>query len=156
MWLFGLRAARFLPRRLQRAFSRFRAGTLGSFRQLPWLVAISATIWLLEAARLFFVLEALDLEVSLALILFAALAHSLLTTIPLSPGGVGFVEAGLTGLLVLALPRDAAVGVTLLDRSITYFSILVVGGAVFALRQGIAMKRAAREPIDGPPEGNGR
>ena len=82
MRIFGLRLARFLPARLQPFYSRFQEGTLGSFRQLPLLVLLSVAVWLLEAGRLYFVVEALGFEVSLSLILFAALAHSLLTTIP--------------------------------------------------------------------------
>ena len=153
MRLFGLRAVRFLPARLQNAYARFQEGTLGSFRRLPVLIVISAAIWLLEAARLYFVIQALDLDVSLSLILFAALAHSLLTTIPLTPGGVGFVEAGLTGLLALGLGRADAVGVTLLDRSITYLSILATGGLTFAVRQTIGMQRRGAQGVtEQPPE----
>ncbi len=143
MRLFGVRIARFLPRRLQRAYTRFEQGTLGGLRRLPLLIALSAAIWLMESARLYLVVEALDLDVSLSLVLFAALAHSLLTTIPFTPGGLGFVELGLTGLLALELPRDDAAGITLLDRSITYLSIVVIGGALFALRQAVSMRRAA-------------
>ncbi len=142
MRLYGLRLARFLPQRLERAYARFEQGTLGSLRRLPLLLLLSAAIWLLEAARLYFVVEALDLDASLSLVLFAALAHSLLTTIPLTPGGLGFVESGLTGLLALALPRQDAAAVTLLDRSITYLSIIIIGGAAFARRQMVTMRSA--------------
>ena len=141
MRVFGLRLARFLPARLQRGYGRFQEGTLGSFRQLPLLIALSGTIWLLEASRLYFVLQALGFDVSLSLILFAALAASLLTTIPLTPGGLGFVEGGLTGLLALSLTADQAVGVTLIDRSITYLSVIAIGGVLFAVRQVIEMRR---------------
>ena len=92
-------------------------------------------------------LQALGFDVSLSLILFAALAHSLLTTIPLTPGGLGFVEGGLTGLLALSLTADQAVGVTLVDRSITYLSVIAIGGVLFAVRQVIEMRRRpSRQP----------
>ena len=153
MQLFGLRVVRRLPARLQNAYARFQEGTLGSFRRLPALIVISAAVWLLEAARLYFVIQALDLDVSLSLILFAALSSSLLTAIPLTPGGVGFVEAGLTSLLTLGLGRADAVGVTLLDRSITYLSILATGGLTFAVRQAIGMRRRGAQGVaEQPPE----
>ena len=148
MRIFGMRLARFLPTALQHVYGRFQEGTLGSFHRLPLLILLSAGIWFLEAARLYFVVEGLGFELSLSLILFAALAASLLTTIPLTPGGLGFVEGGLTGLLVLSLTRDQAVGVTLLDRSITYLSILIIGGLVFGIRQAFALRR----PPSGQPE----
>jgi uncharacterized protein (TIRG00374 family) len=150
MRLYGLRIASLLPQQVQAAYQRFQEGTLGSFRRLPLLVLISAAIWFFEAGRLYFVIEALGLEVSLAMVLFAALAHSLLTTIPVTPGGLGFVEAGLTGLLVLVLPREDAATITLLDRSITYVSILAVGGIVFAVRQWFEVRRRAGEPDEEP------
>lgn len=150
MRLYGLRIARLLPQRMQAAYQRFQEGTLGSFRRLPLLVLVSALIWFLEAGRLYFVIKALGLEISLAMVLFAALAHSLLTTIPVTPGGLGFVEAGLTGLLVLVLPREDAATITLLDRSITYASILAVGGLVFAVRQWFEAHRRASGPIEKP------
>ena len=148
---FGERVARFLPGRAQPVYRRFQEGALGSFRQVPLLALLTVAIWLLEAARLYFVVQALQLEVGLSLVLFAALAHSLLTTIPLTPGGLGFVELGLTGLLALSLPRHEAVGVTLLDRSITYVSIVVLGGALFVARQAIDLRarmatRSGRSP----------
>ena len=150
MRICGLRAARFLPGRLQLIYGRFQEGTLGSFRNLPLLLVLSMVIWLVEAARLFFVMEALGFEVALSMILFAALAHSLLTTIPLTPGGLGFVELGLTGLLALSLTRGEAASVTLLDRSITYLSIVVIGGAAFAIRQFFEMRR--HRPEEPHPE----
>ena len=46
---------------------------------------------------------------------------------------MGAVEPGLTGLLVLGLASHEAVSVTLVDRSITYVSVIVGGGIVFLL-----------------------
>ena len=154
MRLFGLRLARRLPDRIQLAYERFQAGTLGSFQRLPALAALTIVIWLLETARLFFVIEAMGFEVGLALILFAALAHSLLTTVPITPGGLGVVELGLTGLLALSpvLGSNEAAAVTLVDRSITYLSILVFGGLAFAVYQARQARRGvgAREGMTEP------
>ena len=144
MRIYGMRVARFLPARLEKAFVSLQQGMMQSFRQMPATVLLTAAIWLLEAVRLYFVVHALGLELGLAFILFVTLANSMLTAIPVTPGGVGFVELGLTGLLVLALPRTDAAAVTLLDRSISYFSILVLGGAAFFLRQAWEAHRRAR------------
>ena len=131
---FGAGLARFLPGRLEAAYHRFHQGTLGSLRRLPLVLTLGLAGWLLEAARLFLVVQALGLSVPLALVPIVALGHAILSTVP-TPGGVGAVEPGVTGLLLLELGRNDAVSVALVDRSITYLSIIVFGGLVFAARQ---------------------
>ncbi len=145
MRLFGLRLARRLPRRLQSIYVHFHNGAIGSFRKLPWPAAVSGAIALLMVARLYFVIQALNYDVSFALILFAAVAPALLLAIPLTPGGLGLVELGLVGVLVLAPNLDLAdaTAITLVDRSITYLSVLVIGGSVFAIRHMIEVRRAS-------------
>ncbi|MCY4529001.1 MAG: lysylphosphatidylglycerol synthase transmembrane domain-containing protein [Chloroflexi bacterium] len=127
---YGQRWARFLPDRLESAYRRFHDGALGSFGQLRVPFLLSFVGWILEVGRLYFVVQALDFDVSLSLILIAALGHALLSTVP-TPGGVGAVEPGVTGLLVLGMARHDAASVALVDRSITYLSIIVIGGLVF-------------------------
>lgn len=131
---FGLRLARSLPAFWREAYSRFHEGTLRSFKQMPLLLALSLVGWLLEMARLLFVLKALGLSVGVPMVLFVALTHSLLTAVPITPGGVGIVEPGVVGLLMLTLSREEAVSATLLDRSIAYLSVVVLGGLAFAVR----------------------
>ncbi len=139
---FGGRIARFLPGRFGDAYQQFQVGALGSFKQLPVVFLLSLTGWLLEAARLYFVVLALDLSITLPLVLVVALGHAILSTVP-TPGGVGAVEPGVTGLLMLGLERHDAVSIALVDRSITYLSVIVLGGLVFLLWQ---LNRSRRRP----------
>jgi hypothetical protein len=134
---FGMRLARFLPARLKSSYDRFHQGALGSFRQLPLLLIISSLTWFTEVGRLFFIVQSLDLSVtvSFSLVIFVTLANAILTTVPITPGGLGIVEPGIVGLLTLSLVRSEAISVALLDRSISYLSIVVLGGVVFFLRQ---------------------
>jgi hypothetical protein len=134
---FGMRLARFLPARIRTSYDRFHQGALGSFRHLPLLLFISFLTWFTEVGRLYFVMQALDISVavSFSLILFVTLANAILTTVPITPGGLGIVEPGIIGLLTLSLARSEAVSVALLDRSISYLSIVVFGGVVFLLYQ---------------------
>jgi uncharacterized protein (TIRG00374 family) len=74
-----------------------------------------------------------------ALIILAYCAASLLGLVPFTPGGLGFVEAGLTTTLVLAgvSPSDALAG-TFLYRLLTFWLPIPIGllaGLVFRLRQ---------------------
>ncbi|MCI0440011.1 MAG: flippase-like domain-containing protein [Chloroflexi bacterium] len=145
----GARFARFLPGRFQGAYSRFQDGTLGSFKQLPLVFMLGAIGWSLEIARLYFVVEALGIDVGFWLVPVVALGHAILSTVP-TPGGLGAVEPGITGLLTLSLARHNAVSIALVDRSITYVSVIVIGGIVFLLRQVAIARRSRRESLGVP------
>ena len=142
---FGSRLAGLLPRKIEAAYHRFHEGTIGSFDQLPAVMALGTIGWLLEMGRLYFVLQALGIDIGLPLTAVVALGHAILSTVP-TPGGVGAVEPGVTGLLLIKLSRPDAAAAAILDRSITYVSVIAVGGLVFLLRQVIQMRRARRRP----------
>ena len=141
---YGARVARFLPRRLETAYYRFHKGALGGIRQLPAVFLLGIAAWLLEAGRLYFVVQALELSISLPHVLLVALGHAILSTVP-TPGGIGAVEPGVTGLLVLGMARHDAVSVALVDRSITFVSVVILGGIAFLLMQIAQARRLRRE-----------
>ena len=110
----------------------------GSFGQLAPVTILGLLGWLSEVGRLFLVAEALNLGLGVPLIIFITLANSLLTLVP-TPGGIGAVESGVAGLLVRlsSLSVNAATALVLVDRSITYVSVIAVGALLFILRQAI-------------------
>ena len=144
MRFYGLRLARLLPRALERIYGQFHQGTLGSIepRKLPALAALSVAGWALEAARLYFVVQALDLSLSIPMVLLVSLGHAVLSTVP-TPGGIGAVETGMTGLLVLSMAKADAASVAVLDRTITLLSVIAIGGLVFVANHLAARRRAA-------------
>ena len=137
---YGTRLARFLPGRVEEAYHRFHKGTTGSLQQIPVVFALGFISWMLEVGRLYFVVEALDQDVGLPLVLITALGHAILSTVG-TPGGVGAVEPGVTGLLLLELGRDDAVSVTIVDRTVTYLSVLLLGGLAFLALQTSRSRR---------------
>lgn len=142
MTIFRSDIFRILPRRIARIYSEFHEGTIGSFRDLRSVLLLGFLAWLCEVGRLYMVIWATGLDVSLGLILFVTLANALLTAVPLTPGGLGIVESGIVGLLAWVLPRSDAVSVALLDRSISYLSIILVGSIVFVCHRRIAARRS--------------
>lgn len=144
MKTYGVRLAQRLPLRIEDAYHRFHEGTIGSFKQLPVLAVLGLAAWFLEIGRLYFVIRALDMEVALALVPVVALGHAILSTVP-TPGGLGAVEPGVTGLLLLSLERNEAVSVALVDRSITYVSVIAIGGLVLLLRQAMLARQHRQE-----------
>jgi uncharacterized protein (TIRG00374 family) len=135
---FGGRLTRFLPERVADLYERFHEGSTGALtvRSLPVIGALTTVIWLFEGLRLFFVIRALELpdaNLGISAALFVALAGSLLTAIPLTPAGVGFVEAGIVGLLSLyGVVGEPAVAVALTDRAISILTVIVLGGIFYA------------------------
>jgi uncharacterized protein (TIRG00374 family) len=152
---FGGHLTRFLPERVADLYERFHEGSTGALtaRSLPVIGAMTTVIWLLEGFRLFFVIRALDLpdaNLGISASLFVMLGGSLLTAIPLTPAGVGFVEAGIVGLLALyGVVGEPAVAVALTDRAISILTVIVLGGILYAFSAKVRRAHAAsggREP----------
>ena len=129
-----------LPHRIVEFYDRFEQGVFGAIqrRQLPGLAIISVSIWMTEAMRLYFVVLALgfpDVELGISGAVFVALIGSLLTAVPLSPAGLGIVEAGIVGVLtvVYKVPLPEATAIALLDRVISVFSVIVFGSILYAV-----------------------
>ena len=99
------------------------------------LVASSGN-WLLDYLALVAALQALDARPRMSLVLLAYGAAAVLGMIPLTPGGLGFVEAGLVGALTLAgVPAQDALLATLAYRLVSYWLPLPAGlGAYIAFR----------------------
>jgi len=91
--------------------------------------------WVFEALRLFTVAHALaggtpaldNFNVVTAV--FAMVTSSILTLVP-TPGGLGAVEGGLTGILIfVGLQPGIALAIVIMDRIVSYWS-LVLSGAI--------------------------
>jgi uncharacterized membrane protein YbhN (UPF0104 family) len=133
-----------LPERLLRQRDVVRA----AFAERP-VVAVLAAVgkWGFDYLALLCVLASLETRPEPALVLLAYSASALLAMIPLTPGGLGFVEAGLTGLLGLAgVALGVAAVATLAYRLVSFWLPLPVGGIAYLLarrRYGPAERAAA-------------
>jgi glycosyltransferase 2 family protein len=139
---FGGVVARFVPKRFQAHYALFEQGTLGSFRAMPLVLTYSVVGWAIEAGRLYLVCLSLGLAgLSPAIILFVALASALLTTLPITPAGLGFVESAIVGILILSaewglapgIDQNMAASVAILDRVISYWSLILTGIVLYIL-----------------------
>jgi uncharacterized protein (TIRG00374 family) len=118
-----------LPRRLLRERDRI-VGTLGP----RWKRALAATSgrWAFDYATLLAALAAVGSQPRPSLVLIAFCAAQILAQIPVTPGGLGFVEAGLTAMLALAgVSAGAAVLATFAYRLFSYWLPLPVGLAAY-------------------------
>jgi uncharacterized protein (TIRG00374 family) len=84
-----------------------------------------------------------------ALVLLAYAATAVIALVPLTPGGLGIVEASLSGLLVLAaVPTSSSVVATLAYRLGSYWLPIFAGGACYILfrrRYGPIRSDASRQ-----------
>jgi uncharacterized protein (TIRG00374 family) len=95
-----------------------------------WKRAVPAALGnqLFDFLALYVSLLAVGSHVDPVLVLLAFVAGSALAMIPITPGGLGFVEAGLTGVLTLAgVTPDHAVLAVLLYRLFSYWLPLPAG-----------------------------
>ncbi len=135
-------AQRLIPQRLRAAFARFSQAALGSFQRGPLLLLITTMLWALEAVRLWCVMAAVGAMLPLVQVVFLALAAAILSTLPLSPGGLGTIDVLYRQFLPFAGVAPAlAGGITILDRIINYWFILVAGGLYF-----LWLRRPRRQP----------
>ena len=135
---------------VQRARNRIRRGA-EPLRQLPqrllrertrileilgprWKRALAATSgrWAFDYATLLAALAAVGSTPRPGLVLLGFCAAQVLAQIPITPGGLGFVEAGLTAMLTLAgVGPGAAVLATFAYRLFSYWLPLPVGLVAF-------------------------
>jgi uncharacterized protein (TIRG00374 family) len=94
----------------------------------PRAVSLSSGRWLFEYFALLATLVAIGASPDPTLTLLAFTVSSLLTLIPFTPGGIGFVEAGLTASLAAAgASAEAAVLATLVFRLVSFWLPLPLG-----------------------------
>ncbi len=149
-----------IPARFLELYDRFEEGVFSAvvLRQVPILLLLTGLIWSTEAFRLYFVVEALgfpDVHLGISGAFFVALTGSLLTAVPFTPAGLGIVEAGIVGVLTLVynVPQTEALTIVLVDRALSVLSIIILGGATYAvspMRRGTGIKPL---PLESEPAG---
>jgi uncharacterized protein (TIRG00374 family) len=160
------RALLWVGRQLQRARNRLRRRS-EPLQRLPerlvaerdrivrtlgprWKRALAAALgrWGFDFGCLLAALRALDALPRPGLVLLAFCAAQVLAQIPLTPGGLGFVEAGLSATLTLAgVPAGAAVVATFAYRLFSYWLQLPLGLVGLALQRAPAAS-ARRGEVD--------
>jgi uncharacterized protein (TIRG00374 family) len=104
--------------------------------------------WVLDYLSLLCALTAVGANPRPSLVLLAFVAAQALGSLPLTPGGLGFVEAGLTGTLALAgVPGGQAVVATLAYRLVSFWLPIPAGGVAAIMHR----RRYGAEEVEEPP-----
>ncbi len=124
-------AAMDLPERLIKQRDRLKA-TFGR----RWPAALTGAVGKagFDYVALICCLAAVGARPHPSLVLLAYIAAALLALIPITPGGLGFVEAGLTGLLTAAgVGAQQALVSTLAYRLVSFWLPIPAGGVAYVL-----------------------
>jgi uncharacterized protein (TIRG00374 family) len=141
-----------LPERLLRERDEVRV-VLG--RNWWRALLLAAGRWVLDYLTLLAAVTAVHGDPRPSTILLAFCAAQFLGTLPLTPGGLGFVEAGLTGTLALAgVPAGAAVVATLAYRLVSFWLPIPAGGVAALLHRRLYGETVTPEPV--VSDGGGR
>jgi len=119
-----------------------------------WPEALLATAgrWAFDYASLLLALLAVGARPAPAAVLLAFCVAQALALIPLTPGGLGFVEAGLTGTLALAgVGAGDALVAALAYRLAAYWLPLPVGAVAFVVHGRSFPKAARAAPVAPAP-----
>lgn len=120
-----------VPQRLL-ALRDFVRTTIGRRWQAALLAAAGSTGF--DYLVLLAALSAVGADPRPSLVVLAYAAAKLLALVPLTPGGIGFVEAGLVGMLALAgVSGGDAVTATLLYRIVAFWLPLPAGAVAYVL-----------------------
>jgi uncharacterized protein (TIRG00374 family) len=110
----------------------FIRATIGAHWRRAALAAAGNTVF--DYLALLAALRAVGADPQPSLVLLAYTAAELLALLPFTPGGLGFVEAGLVGMLRLAgVPGQDAFAATLLYRIVSFWLPLPAGGVAYLL-----------------------
>lgn len=150
MWIFRHSLQRRLPARIQDQYGRLHGAIFGSLRRPLPVLTVGLVIWLGEGLRFWLVSRSLEAPLPFAVALFIALMGALLTTIPVTPAGLGVVEAGTGAVMVgvLGLDPDLSFAIIFLDRVVSYWSLVAIGLVVYLRRFG---REARRETVRAAP-----
>jgi uncharacterized protein (TIRG00374 family) len=124
-----------LPDRFREQFSHLHEAIFLCLRSPLRPVGISAGIWALDALRFYCVASSVSGNISLSTAAFVALMSALLTTLPVTPAGLGVVEVAMISVLkIVDVNASLAGSIALMDRLITYWSLVAVGIVLYIHR----------------------
>lgn len=126
---------RVIPNRFARQYGDFHGAVFACLRNPALPVSVSLGIWAADGFRLFLVARSLGADLTITLTIFVALMSALLTTLPITPAGLGVVEAAVVVVLKLVdVNADLAGSIAILDRLIGYWSLVGFGLILYVHR----------------------
>jgi uncharacterized membrane protein YbhN (UPF0104 family) len=135
LWFARHHVERFVPEKWRVQFGRLHDSLFACLRKPGRYIGTSVIIWILDGARMMLVAKSLGVSLTAATSIFVALMASLLTTLPITPAGLGVVETAIIVVLKwVDVAPSLATSVAVLDRLITYWSLILIGLILYIKR----------------------
>lgn len=116
--------------------------------RLPRAMVATIGRWLFDLLTLIAAVIAVGGHASLWLLLLAFFTAQLLGQVPITPGGIGIVEAGLTGALVLAGLSGSTATIATLAYRLFNFGLMLPAGLVAWMAHRNRLRRMGRQEFD--------
>lgn len=123
-----------IPEIFRKAFKNFQSAASKSWNiaTIPLVFLLTVVVWALEFFIFYLVTRSIGLDISFYLVMIVVVMANAIMTIPVTPSGLGLVEAGIVGILMLVgIDRNIAVSVAILNSLINYWNQLVFGFLVY-------------------------
>lgn len=138
IWFFRAKLAS-LFRNIQKNWNQFKQAFVPVF-------LLSCGVWTLDVIRLKLVALALNIDLSLNLIVTISVLTFILGALPLTPGGLGIIEGGLISLLLyFGLSLASASSFVFLERFISYGLSSVIGFIYLSYYGGFKIWKKSKE-----------
>jgi glycosyltransferase 2 family protein len=132
-----------IPDQFSGHFRRLNQGIFDILRRPLSFAALGVVVWLMDGLRVYLVAEALGANLTIPEAVVVSLLSAMVTIIPITPAGLGVVEGFMIWILVqVGVDQDTAAAIAILDRTITYLSLIVVGLPMYVihLRRTVIVK----------------
>lgn len=149
LWILRDQIDRFMPQRIAVHYRKVRDGLFDALKRPIPPAMISVLLWLCDGLRVYLVAWSLGQHISYPAAIMVALISALVSIIPFTPAGLGFVETFMvTALTQIGVPGNSAAAIALLDRVVTYLSLIVIGIPLYLWLLRRDMREVDREGAD--------
>ena len=127
---------RLMPKMFKISFKNFQSAAAKSLnvRTIPIVLFITAIVWVLEFFIFYLITKSIGLNISFFLVIIIVVTANAVMTIPITPSGLGLVEAGIAVILMLVgVEKNIAISVALLNGLINYWNQLAFGLLVYII-----------------------
>lgn len=115
-----------------RNFSEVIHISLNDRKVLVGVVVTSVLDWCVVFLFFYLISLSLGLELSVLIVAFIVVVENLLTIIPLTPAGLGFVELGVGGILIaIGTEKNLSIAIALLMRFVAYWLQILFGAIAY-------------------------
>lgn len=128
LFLLRERLERIIPDRFTHHFQKLHSGIFEILRNPFPYAGIGVLIWIGDGLRVYLVAKSLGVDLTIPESTVVSLLSALVTIVPFTPAGLGYVEAFMIWLLQeLNVHEGSAAAIAILDRLATYWSLILIG-----------------------------